>query len=246
MSIKIEGINKRGDFSSPEVSVVIVTPDTYETIRETINHLRAQTVKDKLEIVIVAPSVKTLNPDESELQDFAQSQVVIVGEIKSIAWGNAAGIRHANAPIVALAEDHSYPDPSWAEALIRAHRQQWVAVGPVVRNANPENAISWADLLIGYGPWLDPTPARIVSQLPGHNCSYKKAVLLEYGHKLESMLEAETVLHWDLCSRGFQIYLDSAAKISHTNFSLLSSWIPVQFLAGRVFAAARSRNWSLQ
>ena len=39
--------------SAPEMSVVIVTPDGYETIRRTVEHLRAQTVKDRLELVIV-------------------------------------------------------------------------------------------------------------------------------------------------------------------------------------------------
>lgn len=229
---------------SPEISVVIVTPDNFATIRNTMAHLRKQTVKDRMEIVIVAPSTDRLEPDNSELTDFLRTKVVEVGSVESVARGNAAGIRQATASVVVLAEDHSYPDPNWAEVLIRAHRQPWAAVGPVVRNANPGSAISWADFFIGYGPWADPTPAGAARHLPGHNCSYKRTVLLEYGSELESMLEAETVLHWDLCSRGFQIYLEPEAKISHTNFSLLSSWIQVQILAGRVFAATRSQNWS--
>ncbi len=233
------------DLDSPEISVVIVTPDNFTTIRNTIEFLRNQTAKIRMEVVIVAPSEDRLNLVSSELNGFMKARVVEVGDIESIAWGNAAGIRQATAPVVVLAEDHSYPDPSWAEALIRAHRQPWAAVGPVVRNANPESAVSWADLLIGYGPWLDPTPAGIVNHLPGHNSSYKRGVLLEYGDKLESFLEAETVLHWDLRSRGFQIYLEPEAKISHINFSLLSSWIRVQFIAGKYFAASRSINWPL-
>ena len=41
---------------SAELSVVIVTPDCYETIGKTMGYLRAQTARDRLEIVIVAPS----------------------------------------------------------------------------------------------------------------------------------------------------------------------------------------------
>jgi len=40
--------------SSPEMSVVIVTPDRYETIRKTVQHLRAQTVNDRLEKIEAA------------------------------------------------------------------------------------------------------------------------------------------------------------------------------------------------
>jgi glycosyltransferase involved in cell wall biosynthesis len=232
------------DSFNPEMSVVLVTPDDYETIRKTIKHLQAQTVREKLEIVIVAPSEKTLNLNESELQEFSRFRVVEVGEINSHARARAIGIRHATAPIVALTEDHSYPDPSWAEALIRAHEKPWAAVGPVMRNANPQCAISCANLLIEYGPWLDPAPSGKASHLPGHNSSYKREILLGYGPELESMLESESIMHWDLRSRGFEIYLEQAAKTNHMNISLLSSWTVVQFLNGRVFASARSKNWS--
>ncbi len=232
------------DLNSPEISVVIVTPDDSATIDSTMKCLMNQTVKDKMEIVIVAPSADRINPDNSEPVDFLRVKVVEVGTVKSVAWGNAEGARHATAPVIVFAEDHSYPDPDWAEALIRAHKQQWAAVGPVVRNANSGSALSWADLMMTYGPWLDPAPAGIVGHLPGYNCSYKRSVLLEYDRDLESMLREEIFLHGDLRSRGFQIYLEPKARISHTNVSLPSSWIKVQFLNGRVFAAARSKNWS--
>lgn len=232
------------DLNSPEISVVIVTPDDFATIGNTMKCLMNQTVKDKMEIVIVVPFADRINPDNSEPLDFHRVKVVEVGTVKSIAWGNAEGTRHATAPVIVFAEDHSYPDPDWAEALIGAHEQQWAAVGPVVKNANPGSAFSWADLLMTYGPWLDSTPAGIVDHLPGYNCSYKRPILLEYENELESMLKEEIFLHQDLRSRGFQIYLEPKARISHTNFSLPSSWIKVQFLTGRVFAAARSKNWS--
>ena len=232
------------DQRSPEMSVVIVTPDCYETIRKTIGHIRAQNIRDRLEVVIVAPSTDGLGLDEAELRDFLWVRVVEVGAIRSIAWANAAGVRQARAPVVVLAEDHCYPEPGWAEALINAHRQSWAAVGPVVRNANPDSSISWADLLLGYAPWLDPAPAGVIDHLPGHNSDYKQAILLDYGPDLEAMLEAESLLHWDLRAKGYQLYLEPAAKVFHLNFGRLSSWIPAQFHSGRVFGAARGRSWS--
>jgi hypothetical protein len=178
------------------------------------------------------------------MSDFATYVVVEAGHIESIGRSNALGIRRATAPIVALAEDHCFPDADWAESLIAAHRGPWAAVGPAFRNANPETAISWADLFLGYGPWLWPTPAREVDFLPGHNSSYKREVLLGYGDRLESMMESETVLHWDLRAKGHRLYLEPAARVAHTNFSLWSSWIPAQFLNGRLFAANRARQMS--
>jgi hypothetical protein len=59
------------------------------------------------------------------------------------------------------------------------------------------------------------------------------------------MLESESVLHWDLRGKGYELYLEPAAKISHLNFELLSSWLPAQFHGGRLFAAARAQRWPL-
>ncbi len=126
-----------------DLSVVIVTPDCYETIRKTIRYLRAQTVRHRLE------------PDNAELQDFLQVRVVEVGAITSTGAARAAGIHQASAPVVAFAEDHSYPDPGWADALIEAHRQPWAAVGPAMANANPATLISWANLFLNFGPWVE-------------------------------------------------------------------------------------------
>src|SRR5713101_2628928 len=231
--------------SSPEMSVVLVTPDRYETIRKTVEHLRAQTVKDRLELVIVAPSAEQLALNDSEVNDFFQFRIVAVGEIRSIARAHAAGIRQASAPVVVLSEDHSFPEAGWAEALIERHRQPWAVVGPVVRNANPDSLMSWADFLLGYGTWLEPAPAGEINYLPGHNSSYKRAILLEYNRELEAMLETEFVLHRDLQAKGHRLYLEPAAKTAHLNFAQLAPWMPYLVHAGLVFAAARARQWSL-
>jgi hypothetical protein len=114
----------------------------------------------------------------------------------------------------------------------------------VVLNANPGSAVSWADHLIGYGPWADPTPSGEAEILPGHNSSYKRTALLAYGDGLEGMLESETVLHMDLRTRGQRLYLCSAARAAHVNFSRIDSWLRVQVHNGRVFAAARASGWS--
>lgn len=230
---------------SPLMSVVLAAPEDYTTIRKTIFHLAQQTVRNCLEVVIVA-SPQALNSLETDqLTGFARYQVVEIKNFHSIGQANAEGIRQAVSPIVALAEDHCFPDPHWAESLIAAHQGPWTAVGPGVRNANPNSAVSWADLFIGYGPWLAPSPSREMEFLPGHNTSYKRAILLEFGDQLESLMEAETVLHWKLRKNGHRLYMESCARVAHTNFSLWTSWIPAQFFNGRLFAGARARGKGL-
>ncbi|MGD2146591.1 MAG: glycosyltransferase [Anaerolineae bacterium] len=228
----------------PALSVVVITPDRYETIRRTLKHLGEQSVSDQLELLIVAPAGSALRDEVAHLSGFEEVRVVEVDEIRTTALANAAGVLAATAPVVAFVEDHAFPEPGWAQALIVAHHESWAAVGPVVGNANPGSLWSWADLIVGYSPWLEFAPAGAVEHLPAHNSSYKRAVLLEYERRLEEALAVESVLHWDLRSKGYELYLEPAARIKHLNTSRPLPLMQQQFLWGRVFAAGRARSWS--
>lgn len=226
------------------LSVVVITPDRFATIGKTLRHLEAQNVAAQLEILIVAPS-RGLALDESCLRHFHSYSIVETGPITSTAKARAAGVRAASAPIVAFAEDHSYPGPGWAEALIKRHQENWAAVGPAIANANPRTVTSWANLLIEYSEWLDPSSSGEREHLPGHNSSYKRSLLLEYGNRLDQMLDAESILHWDLRRKGHRLYLDGAARTFHENFSRLLPCLTLRFNGGRLFAAARSHTWPM-
>jgi hypothetical protein len=228
---------------SAALSVIILTPDRLATIGKTLRYFAAQNVAAQLEIVIVAPSASNLELDESSLQHFQSHSVVETGPMISTARARAAGVRAASAPIVAFAEDHSYPAPGWAEVLIERHQETWAAVGPAMANANPRTITSWANLLIEYSEWLHPCPSGEREHLPGHNSSYKRSLLLEYGDRLEQMLDAESILHWDLRRKGDRLYLEGAAQTFHENFSRPLPCLPLRFNGGRLFAAARSSTW---
>lgn len=230
----------------PQLSVIIITSDNYHSIRKTVSYLQKQTVIHQLELVVVAPSMATLDLDVSDLTNFFSYQVIEVGTIVSIGSSYAVGVHHAKADIVALAEDHCFPSADWAEQLIQAHKNPYAAVGPALSNANPSTAVSWADMLIAYVQWMHPAISQTVNSLPGHNSSYKKDILLSYGDRLIEMLESETVLHWDLRSQGYELYLEAKAQAAHTNFAQLLPWLPIQFRAGLIFAASRAEveSWS--
>src|SRR3990172_2232950 len=130
--------------SSPAMSVVLVTPDNFKTIENTFNHLARQTVAEKLELVIVSPALSELDFDDIKSKPFQAVRFVEIDKIKSTGSSIAAGYLRATASIIAYAEEHAYPDPNWAEVLIKTHKQDYVAVGAALRNANPERLISWA------------------------------------------------------------------------------------------------------
>ncbi len=231
---------------APEMSVVLVTRDSFRTIRKTVRHLLRQTVKDRLELLIVAPSREGLDLEDSKVQGFGAVQVVEVGPIRSTSQARVAAARNATTPVVAFAEDHCYPDPDWAEHLIKAHRQSCAAVGPAVKNANPRTLISWVSYLMSFARWNEPVATGPTEGLPWHNTSYKRDLLLEYGPELPSLLSVEGFLQENLAARGHQLYLAPMAKVSHVNISLASFMLAHAFVGGRLFGALRARygKWS--
>jgi hypothetical protein len=240
---QVPDAQSNGDGGRPALSVILITPDTFDTLRRTIECLARQTVRETIELVIIAPASATIDVDQSLVEPLAGVQIVRLASLTPTGPARAAGIRAARASVVAYGEEHCFPTPGWAQALLEAHRGNYAAVGPAMHNANPETMVSWADLLIGYGPWAAPVAKHEPNYLPGHNSSYKRAVLLEYGDRLDTLMEAETVLMWDLRSKGHRLLLEPAATTAHMNFGFWSSWLPVMFLNGRAFADTRSKGW---
>ena len=230
--------------NNPRLSAILVAAADFSSLERVLSHLAAQTLSDQIEIVLVGPGSADARLAELNLRPFYGYQSVAMPSPEfSSAEGYAAGIRQARAPVVVLCEDHSFPEPDWAEHLLRAHEQPWAAVGPAVRNGNPETLLSWVDFFMGYSEWAYPVASGIRQHLPGHNSSYKRDLLLEFDATLVDRLEAESVLHWDLVRRGYQLYLESKAVTRHLNFAVFSTWVPLHLLSGRRFAATRGRDW---
>ena len=221
---------------------MILTTADLEQGRETLDSLAAQTVAERIEVLLIA-SPGSIDEDEAaRLGDFHSLRVIEVDPRSSTARARAAGVAAARAPAVVMAETHCFPLPEWAEALIAAHRGPWAGVGPVFENANP-GAKSWANLFIDYGAWIAPHPGGPDQDLAGHNSSYKRAALLGYGDELESWFEAESVLHWDLRARGERLYVEPRAKVRHVNVDRPIPAAIEHFYNGRCFGAGRSRGW---
>ena len=232
---------------SPKISVIITTISGYESIRTTIRHLKRQTVRESLEVIIIAPSMERSASVISEFKDFYNTIFIEADLDKDLyeAWEEA--VQRAGAPVVAFGENHAFPEPGWAEALIEAHKGPWAGVGSVITNANPGSINSWAQLYMTYGRWTEPLVAGEVEDIPGHNSSYKRSVLLEYGGQLKHKLIRTNIMHLDLRSRGYRLYMEPKAKVNHINISKNMSILVDLFYNGRLYTAALAfdKRWSL-
>lgn len=154
----------------PELSVVVVTPHRFAQLRRTVRHLRAQAIRERIELVLVAPDEHALADCEpADVEGFWAVTRLAAGPIANVDRASAQGVRAARAEVVAVVEDHAFVQPGWAEAIVAAHAQPVAAVGSVMLNANPRSALSWVNLLLAYGAWLDPRRAGPVDSVPAHN-----------------------------------------------------------------------------
>ncbi len=227
--------------ASPLLSVIIVAHCDSPNLRMVLEFLRKQTVCQRIELIVVTASVERLNLPKEELEGFWGFRIVEIST-KDAGSAKAAGVTAASAPLVAFTEDHSFAAPGCAETFISAHSLgNFAVVGPVMLNANPGASVSWGCFLVFYGPWM--AAREGVEHLPANQSCYKRDILLEYGARLPDMLQAESLLHWDLTRRGHRLHHEPAAKIYHLNFSRLTPLLLEHLLASRVFAAGRSQNW---
>jgi hypothetical protein len=89
----------------PLMSVILQTPKTYETLKTVVSCLQMQTVKEKLELVIIGPSLKEMNIDKHDLTPFCKYQIIETGKLKELTEGRAIAIHAASAPLVSIMED---------------------------------------------------------------------------------------------------------------------------------------------
>jgi hypothetical protein len=159
----------------------------------------------------------------------------------SLGAARAAAVAACGAPVVAFIEDHCYPDPTWAEALIRAYREPWAAVGYVFRVANPESYVSRASALAEYAPWLQPHPGGRAALLPNANVSYRREVLARFGSGLPGMLEIDFDLQEALRRRRMPMAVEPRAVAAHECFERIGQTARADADYGRLLAARRSR-----
>ena len=234
--------------TAPALSVVLVTPDGYPDIETTVRHIRAQTIARDLELLIVAPDASRVHVAEAVQAELHGVRIVEVQPLKSLAVAKAAAVSHATAPVIAFAEDHSFPDPGWGAALLEAHSLGYAGVAPRMKNANPASSLSWAAMFLHFGGAVDPDgPSEPDYPNASHNMSYRRDVLTEIGAPLGRLMLAELFLHDELRRRGHRMRLHPTAVTRHVNMSRLRPALRHAWVGGRLYGGLRQAfgGWSL-
>ena len=230
--------------SSPDLSAVVVVGNTRERAQLSLDSLYAQTIADRMEIIVI--DLKTRDVPELSLSSRIPTHYVTLG--RDATWGHARAraAEMANSPVVAFIEDHCTADPSWAEALVRAHQQPWAAVGYAFTNPHPESYLSRAILSSEYGCWEHPTTSRVARVLPCGNVAYKRDVLIALNGELENLLTPDFVVHERFNSQNLPMYVEAQAIVAHDSLVRLRDLFAASFMFCRILASRRveTQRWS--
>ena len=227
--------------AAPQMSFVLVT-DSYATIRPVLDRLRAQTVREMLEVVLVTDSPAPAF--RGGLEGFASVRIVEAAPPWPLGEARAAGVRAATAELVFVGDTHSYPHPALAETLIDTHQGPWSVVVPGFGNANPHGALSWAGFLSDYAAWSHRLPPGPIEYAPIADVSYRRSALLEFGDRLGHVLDYGDELLHGLHALGHRMYFQPEARIDQVNLARPRSWLWERYAAGALIADRRTRRWS--
>ena len=79
----------------PAISVLVVTPDDAHTMRHTLAALQRQTIRERIELVLIGPNASLLHPPDGLCEGFASVRRLEVRPFLSLGKIVAEGVRVA-------------------------------------------------------------------------------------------------------------------------------------------------------
>ncbi len=236
------------NLNEPLMSVVTVSALGTASIRRTIRALAAQTIADRLEVILVAPD-ECVRAELGRLPEvFGSFRIVSAGAIPDVDRAAARAMREARGPIIGSIEDHAFPDADWAENVLQGYDgDDVVAVGSAVLNANPGPGLSWSNILLAYSQWSESTPEGPIGWVSHHNGTFRRAALERFDpHAYVTWFNREGEIMRRLAEGGGRFRFVPTARVRHINPSSLKATGRLRMDAGRLYAASRARDegWS--
>ena len=153
------------------------------------------------------------------------------------------GIEAARGEVVALTIGQCVPASDWAQRLLDAHTEPWIAIGGAIEPHAQLGLRDWAVYFCRYSRYGAGDAARTLDDLAGDNCTYKRAALEEYR---EAMREGfwESLIHARMRAKGIELRWEPGIVVNY--LGPLRGFTRRRFADARYFAARRSREMAVE
>lgn len=223
----------------PDLSVVIVSYNSRETIEACLRSLERQTIQPG-QIVVVDSGKDGAADWVAEM--FPRVEILRSKDRKFPGDARNIGMRHAKGDIVAFLDADCIAGPRWAEAILTAHQRPDPLIGGAVDNANPGNLVGWARYFSEFSRWMPVEEGSHMGDVPTCSLSLKPWAFERFGPFLEGTYCSDTVFCWRAADAGYLPLFLPAICVSHINPAQLSAFLAKQTMHGRAFATARIRE----
>src|SRR5229473_4892393 len=154
-----------------------------------------------------------------------------------------AGIDASRGGIIALLVDSCILHREWVRQILRAHQADCAAIGGAIDLAPTLGTVDSAIYFCRYSRYMPPFAATFLDDLPGNNCSYKRAALMGVQDEWADGFW-ETFVHRKMCARGDRLLCVPEILVHCVGSASGLSFLRVRFNHGRRFAARRAKEMS--
>jgi len=224
----------------PRLTAAVVVGEQRQRARRCLNCLLEQTAIAEMEIRIL-----DVGPAPARIEGLEHPAVHYKHSPGAASYGRArAELAHrARGGVVAFIEDHCYPEPEWASAVLRAFERPRVqGVTYAIGNANPKSWVSRAFHLVEYGLWMPPVKPGPVRIAASANIAYRRGILQSFGGALADLLDAEFLLHRRLRRQGGEVWLEPGARAAHEFWVELAPGLRANTAIKRIIGAQRAET----
>lgn len=228
-----------GKANAVELSVIVACQHGGPTLEKSLATLSSQTCSGTREVIVV-DAADVAGPC-IQINEFPSVQFLKLPAGTSVPKLWSAGIGASQGRIIALTIEECIPDADWLEQILRAHDSCVPAIGGVIE-ANPHlGLVDWAIYFCRYSGYMPPLDTQFLDDLPGDNCSYKRAALEPL---LPQMTDGfwETFVHRSMRLRGDLLQLAPAIRVFYAGTIPWAFFMKGRFSQGRYFAAQRARS----
>jgi len=221
--------------SAPELSVVIASVNGMPYLAECLDSLE----RNAPEAEVVVADWTDAKTRRAVAERWPGVRLISFDEPMAVPELRAAGIAAAEAPYVAVIEDHCVVRKGWTRRLLDAHRQGRPVVGGPVSNRADRRIRDWAAFFCEYSEHMEPIHTGPTDSLTGMNVSYDRRAIEVMGELLREG-RWETWLHPHLLASGVQLYMDGDATLDHAKDFAFGHFISQRYHYARSHAGMRN------
>ncbi len=226
--------------SGPALSVVVPAVNGIGPLADTLDALAGERDGVALEVLVPERLGEAFRAEVAARYPWVRllpaSATATIPELRALAF------RAAQAPAVAVIEDHVRVPSGWAAAMLAALAEGADAVGGSVENAATETLLDWAAFLCEYSQLLPPLAAGEVTGLTGNNTVYRRAAL----ERTRAAWEAgrwEDHLHAAIRASGGRLVQHPGIRVGHRMQYAPGEYPSQRFLYSRAWAGMRAAEW---